>query len=535
MTADARATIVMTARERHSLTVSAIESIVANTRQPYRFVYADCGVPAWLHDALAANAARWQLETIRFDEPLWPQEARARLADSITTPYTVFIDNDVDVEEGWLDALVACADETGAGVVGPLYLIGDGVHPAVIHMAGGKLVESIETGGRVLDERHALANRDPREVAAALTRARCDFVEYHCMLVRTDLLRAGLLDPRIRCMHEHIDTSLAAQKLGYATWSEPASRVTYLGGADYLLDDLPFFRARWKIDDARASIHVFSDKWGVLEDERSFGCAWEFARHHVAQVDPIRPERHDRPEHLAEMAPAELGQTRSALLDLASGRGYARDEIAMITHAYGLAHTLMDGGYRPCGRPFINHATGTASVLVRYGFRAEIVAAALLHAAYTHCRVDGAGIEAAVGHVCRSLGGRDSAIERRVRAYTMRDALLASVDGSDASTLSVPEAEVVAMAVANEIDMHMSGEIRYCGRADVLPAAVVDRMGHVCEILGVPGLHRTLLREQARESAAPREWQTGLRESYRIDPARRVPVTMAVNVPAVLP
>jgi hypothetical protein len=117
----------------------------------------------------------------------------------------------------------------------------------------------------------------------------------------------------------------------------------------------------------------------------------------------------------------------------------------------------------------------------------------------------------------------------------MRDALLASVDGSDASTLSVPEAEVVAMAVANEIDMHMSGEIRYCGRADVLPAAVVDRMGHVCEILGVPGLHRTLLREQARESAAPREWQTGLRESYRIDPARRVPVTMAVNVPAVLP
>jgi hypothetical protein len=172
-----RATIVMTARERHSLTVPAIESIVAGTARPYRFIYADCGAPGWLRESLAANAARWGLDIARFDEPLWPHEARARLAGSITTPYTAFIDNDVDVEQGWLDTLIACADETGAGIVGPLYLIGDGIRPAVIHMAGGKLVELVEAGGRVLDERHMLANRDPLEVADSLRRAPCDFVE----------------------------------------------------------------------------------------------------------------------------------------------------------------------------------------------------------------------------------------------------------------------------------------------------------------------------------------------------------------------
>lgn len=532
--AEPRATIVMTARERHSLTVSAIESIVAGTAQPYRFVYADCGAPDWLRESLAANAARWNLDVVRFDEPLWPHEARARLAGSIATPYTVFIDNDVDVEPGWLDTLVACAEETGAGVVGPLYLIGDGLHPAVIHMAGGKLVEVVEAQGRVLDERHLLANRDPLEVADALRRAPCDFVEYHCMLVRTDLLPA-VIDPRIRCVHEHVDTSLAARKLGYATWTDPASRMTYLGGAEYLLDDLPFFRARWKRADVDTSVRVFGGKWGVIEDERSFGCTWEFARHHVAQIDPIRPALHDRPEHLVEMAPGELGQTRSALLDLARERGYADDELATIAHAYGLAHTLMDGGYRPCGRPFVNHAVGTAGVLVRYGFRAEVVAAGLLHAAYTHCRVEGAGVRAAVEDVCRLLGGRDSAIERRVRAYTTRDALLSGAAAGDASTLSIAEAEVLAMVGANELDMHMSGEIRYCGRADLLPPALTAQIGAVCATLGVPGLHRTLLREQAREGGVPRAWQTGLRESYRIDPARRTPVTMAVNVPAILP
>jgi hypothetical protein len=529
-----RATIVMTARERRSLTVPAIESIVASTARPCRFIYVDCGAPGWLRDALAANADRWGLEIARFDEPLWPHEARARLAGSIATPYTVFIDNDVDVEPGWLDALVACADETGAGVVGPLYLIGDGIRPAVIHMAGGKLVEVVEAGGRVLDERHMLANRDPDDVAGVLRRTPCDFVEYHCMLVRTDLLQR-VLDPRIRCVHEHIDTSLAAQKLGYATWTEPASRVAYLGGAEYLLDDLPFFRARWKRADVDESVRVFSGKWDVIEDERSFGCAWEFARHHVAQVDPIRPELHDRPEHFAEMAVAELCQTRSSLLDLARERGYARDEIATIAQAYGLAHTLMDGGYRPCGRPFVNHVVGTAGVLVRYGFRADVVAAALLHAAYTHCRVDGTGVQAAVEGVCRMLGGRDSAIERRVRAYTLRGTLLSSAAAGGASTLSVPESEIVAMVAANELDMLMSGEFRYCGRADAIPAAVTTLIGHACATLGVPGLHRTLVREQGREVAVPREWQTGLRSSYRIDAARRAPVAMAVNVPAILP
>jgi hypothetical protein len=133
------------------------------------------------------------------------------------------------------------------------------------------------------------------------------------------------------------------------------------------------------------------------------------------------------------------------------------------------------------------------------------------------------------------LGGRDSAIERRVRAYTVRDALLSGAAAGDAPTLSIAEAEVVAMVAANELDMHMSGEIRYCGRADLLPSTLTAQIGEVCATLGVPGLHRTLMREQAREAAVPREWQTGLRESYRIDPERRAPVTMAVNVPAILP
>src|SRR4029079_17162464 len=125
MNADAsepRVTLVMTARERHSLAEVAIESIVSGTHRPYRFIYVDVESPGWLREVFAARSAEWSLEVVRVDEPLWPQQARMRVLDAIETEYTAFIDNDVEVETGWLEALVACADATGAGIVGPLYL-----------------------------------------------------------------------------------------------------------------------------------------------------------------------------------------------------------------------------------------------------------------------------------------------------------------------------------------------------------------------------------------------------------------------------
>jgi GT2 family glycosyltransferase len=60
------------------------------------------------------------LEIIRFDDPLWPSQARRRIAGLLDTKYAVFVDNDVAILPGWLERLVECAEQTGAGIVGPL-------------------------------------------------------------------------------------------------------------------------------------------------------------------------------------------------------------------------------------------------------------------------------------------------------------------------------------------------------------------------------------------------------------------------------
>ena len=524
----------MSARERHSLAEAAIDGVVAATARPFRFMYLDVQSPAWLRAIFAQRSADWGLDVVRFDEPLWPHEARRRVAADIATDYVVFIDNDVEVEPGWLDALIACADETGAGIVGPLYLWGDGIGPAKIHMAGGRLTESPAEGGRVLAEAHGQFNADPRAVAGQLVRRRCDFVEFHCMLVRTELLRdESFLDPAIRCVHEHIDVALTCVRRGFPVYFEPASRVHYLAFSDYMLDDLGFFRERWSTAEGEANIDAFCRKWHVVNDDRSFGGVRSFLRSHVAQVDPIRAVVPASADRAVPMQADELVQSRSALLDLAMRRGYQQEELTQIARAYTLAQVLMDGGYRPCGRPFINHLVGTAGILIRYDFSVPVIATGLLHSAYSHAAPGAGGPAAAAKATCAALGGRGSSLERRVRTYTERELNAAGLpdDAAEVSTLSVLDAETIAVEAANELDMILSGEVRYSGRTAALGSGALRRIEHVCRMLGVHGLHAALAFARDGQPPVQPGLGTGIRGSYRIAPDRRSRVSMVSPAP----
>lgn len=530
-----RISIVMTARERHGLSLRSIDSIFANTSLPFRLIYLDVQSPPALRAALRAMADDGRIELHSYDEPLWPQAARQRVAQGLTGDYVVFIDNDVAVGSGWLEAMVRCADETQAGIVAPLYLWSDGIAKPRIHMAGGRIVEHRESSGRVLDESHHLLNADPETEFASMRRRPCDFAEFHCMLVRRDLLGDGqLLDPAIRCVHEHIDIALAVRERGATVWFEPAAIVTYLAFAPFTLDDLPTLRARWDAFEGEASIAAFARKWGVIDDERSFGGVRMFLARHVARVDPIRQEARDRDVQREPMQAHELAQTRSALLDLAQQHGYGDGDLRTLSDACARAQLLMNAGYRPCGRPFLNHLIGTASVLVRYGFRVEVAAAGVLHAAYTHCPPFNAGPQAAIAQVEALLGGRDHRVERLVHDYTLRDISPESFELPDPGAMTTHEADLLMLIAANEVDMHLSGEIRYSGRTDALAPALLDRITAVAPRLGASGLAHTLHRSRSHPQPVDLAWQTGGRVSYRIGGGTPAPSSMISPLPRLL-
>jgi GT2 family glycosyltransferase len=147
-------TVVVVPRERFSVARRALECLLSETTYPFRLVYIDGASPRSVKRYLDAEARRSGFRLLRSEHHLSPTEARnLGLREAAGTRYVVFIDNDVLVRAGWLEALVGCADETDAWLVGPLYCFGDPPF-STIHMAGGAAHIEVRDGGRYMSERH---------------------------------------------------------------------------------------------------------------------------------------------------------------------------------------------------------------------------------------------------------------------------------------------------------------------------------------------------------------------------------------------
>jgi hypothetical protein len=166
-------TVIVCAREAHAHAETSLRSVLAETSLPFDLIYLDIASPQREASAIAATCTERGFPTVRYDAPIAPSLARRDVLDRVETPYVLFIDNDVLVEPGAFARLVACAEETGAGIVGPLYLVGDEARPVAIHMAGGRLDR--DAGGALRSEWHELLNH-PVDAAADLQRQPVDLV-----------------------------------------------------------------------------------------------------------------------------------------------------------------------------------------------------------------------------------------------------------------------------------------------------------------------------------------------------------------------
>ena len=502
----ARTTVVVSFRERWGWTQAVVERLLAHTPPEVPVWVLDTGLPPALRQTLQALAdATPCLALLPLPSGLWPQQARGAIAAQIGTPYAVFIDNDVLVRPGWLEPLLDCAEATGAGIVGPLYLWGDDETSELVHMAGGQLEIQGEAPARVMGEWHRHINRRMADIHPPLQRMQCDFVEFHCLLMRREVFQdPDIFDPDILNVHEHIHASLRAQELGYATWMEPAVPLFHVAHQPWLLADLPQLAQRWSPDATDHSLRRFAQRWGVIDDARSFGGVREFVQKHVGVACPLRPSLQTPGNTRPPMQRADLEQTPAGLLQQARQRGYLPAELQDLANAFQLALRLFNGGYRPCGRPFVNHAIGTASVLVYYGFEMRLVLAGLLHAAYTHTIPVNTPNPAAVAQQLMSaLGGPQAALERQVRAYTLRQQRYPQLLAQPPEALLASDAELLLLDVANEVDMLLSLEVFASGRQDLMPAPVLALALDTCQRAGAPGLGQTLHAQRQNLAVTP--------------------------------
>ncbi|MGL4618380.1 glycosyltransferase family 2 protein [Chroococcidiopsis sp.] len=260
-------TIVVVPRERFSCTQASLESIYAHTDFPFKLIYVDGNSPAKVRQYLEAQAQEKQFEIIRTNYYLSPNHARNIGLSRVDTKYLVFVDNDVIVSPGWLTALVNCAEETEATVVGPLMCEKQPIHQRV-HFAGGesRVVTDVK-GRRHLREKMYKQGHNAVELRPQLKRTQTELAEFHCTLVRREIFdRIGYLDEAMLNTKEHLDFCMTVAQVGGTVYFEPDSLVTYVPGPPLEWTDLHFYMLRWSDAWTLGSLQRLREKWNLSED-----------------------------------------------------------------------------------------------------------------------------------------------------------------------------------------------------------------------------------------------------------------------------
>ena len=267
--ADSEVTICVTPRERFSCAVDSLRDIAARTAAPYNLVYLDANSPAPIARELQQICADNDFQYLRVDEYLPPNRARNLALEHVTTPYVAFVDNDLFVSPGWLQALLACARDTGAWAVGPVVLEGTR-HLRVVHLAGGDFVEENQGEYNRVGQRHRHMRQLHGAVRAKLAREAVGSFEFHCVLVRTEVLRdQAPLDEGFLSHQEHLDLAREIRRAGGEIWFEPDAVVRYDNARRFEDYDREFFELRWSVEWTEQSIEHTRRKWRLAPDDKS--------------------------------------------------------------------------------------------------------------------------------------------------------------------------------------------------------------------------------------------------------------------------
>lgn len=260
-------TLVVVPRERFSCAQASLESIYQYTTLPFQLVYVDGNSPANVQHYLKQKSQEKNFHLIRTEYYLYPNQARNIGLAQVKTKYLVFVDNDVIVSPGWLEALVQCAEETGATVVGPLMCQNEPVHE-IVHFAGGQShVWQDNTGRRRIREKMYSQGQQVSALRQDLERQQTELAEFHCVLVRTEIFdRIGQLDEQMLNTKEHLDFCMTVREAGGTVYFEPASLVTYVPGPPLEWSDLHYYMLRWSDAWTLSSLQRLREKWNLAED-----------------------------------------------------------------------------------------------------------------------------------------------------------------------------------------------------------------------------------------------------------------------------
>jgi hypothetical protein len=210
-------------------------------------------------------------------------EARNLGADGLRTEWVAFIENDVTMSDGWLDRLLAVAEERHATSAYPCYL--EGPDGTTVHGMGAELTVTGPQGARrLLEHQHHVGERwaDVRPTVTPVARVQG---EPHAMVMRRAFLeQLGGFDEEILSWFDHVDLALHHQRLGADSWFVPDVTCVYHQPPPLGWSDVSAFALRWGGDWYAKSLRHLCAVWGLDEADPSWAVHSRYRRFVHRQV-----------------------------------------------------------------------------------------------------------------------------------------------------------------------------------------------------------------------------------------------------------
>jgi (p)ppGpp synthase/HD superfamily hydrolase len=188
-----------------------------------------------------------------------------------------------------------------------------------------------------------------------------------------------------------------------------------------------------------------------------------------------------------------FAQTNIQLVNQLRDEGYSAAEILPVIMSYETAIRLFTGLFRACGKTFIAHLVGTASILGRLRASSSVVAAGLLHAAYA----SGDFADAKSGTTESRRDWVRSRVGTEVEEYVSRYAALKWTRDTappiwlEIDNLESIDRDVLLIRLANELEEFLDFGILYSGeekRRQYVDGYLEKLMVQMAERLGYPAL-----------------------------------------------
>jgi GT2 family glycosyltransferase len=270
--------VVIVVRDHYSSTPRTVQAVIATVDPSVSITLVPGATPPKMISELHALAPG-RLRLIGPRHHLIPNAARQLALEQASAPYVAFVDNDVVLEPGWLEALVRTATDHNATAARPLILqrFGTDTH-LTIHESGGDCEIVAGPRGRSLIEQHRHMN-EPLNAAKDLRCETVALLEFHCVLFdRSKLLAIGGFDRTIESQGEHLDVSLRIAEHAGSIWLVPEALATVEFRHGLRAMDTTLYLGRWSSRLNRRSQAAFNSKWGITNPHDS-PSTWAFAKH----------------------------------------------------------------------------------------------------------------------------------------------------------------------------------------------------------------------------------------------------------------